>query len=280
MRIEKAKIRTSTMESLKVDKQGKNTAIHRVSAYTEAYKGEYYNIEVSKLVPYKNQSRKSFDQKSLEELASTIKEHGIRQPLTILPSSEQEGKYEIISGERRWRAAKIVGLNRVPCIIINNDEAAEEIALIENIQRENLHPLELMHAFQNLLDRKICNSTQEIATKLGISKSTVVEILALSNLPARTQEMLLNEGIKARKVLRTLGKSAEDKHLSIINDYKNNVEKQDNSKTAKTAKSKILSVYFDDGKILVRVNKISGLSKGEKVKLRDSLNDLVNSIKI
>ena len=124
MRIEKAKIRLPN----NIKEENSNESSQRVSTYTESYKGEYYNIEVTKLIPFKNQSRKHFDQKSLEELASTIRVHGIRQPLTILPSSEQEGKYEIISGERRWKAAQIAGLTKVPCIIIHNQEAAEEIA--------------------------------------------------------------------------------------------------------------------------------------------------------
>jgi len=244
MRIEKAKIRLPN----NIKEENSNESSQRVSTYTESYKGEYYNIEVTKLIPFKNQSRKHFDQKSLEELASTIRVHGIRQPLTILPSSEQEGKYEIISGERRWKAAQIAGLTKVPCIIIHNQEAAEEIALIENIQRQNLHPLELMQAFQSLLDRKICGSTQEIATKLGINKSAVVEALSLKNLPNETQQVLLNEGVKARKILRVLVKSTQDKHLKIINDYKKSIEKEQ-KKEVKSTEAKLLSIFINNGKV-------------------------------
>jgi ribonucleoside-diphosphate reductase alpha chain len=82
------------------------------------------------------------------------------------------------------------------------------------------------HLIKILLDRKICNSTQEIATKLGINKSAVVEALSLKNLPNETQQVLLNEGVKARKVLRVLVKSTQDKHLKIINDYKKSIEKE------------------------------------------------------
>ena len=275
MRIEKAKIRLPN----NIKEENSNESSQRVSTYTESYKGEYYNIEVTKLIPFKNQSRKHFDQKSLEELASTIRVHGIRQPLTILPSSEQEGKYEIISGERRWKAAQIAGLTKVPCIIIHNQEAAEEIALIENIQRQNLHPLELMQAFQSLLDRKICGSTQEIATKLGINKSAVVEALSLKNLPNETQQVLLNEGVKARKVLRVLVKSTQDKHLKIINDYKKSIEKEQ-KKEVKSTEAKVLSIFINNGKVSFQDNKISSLSTKEKSAVKQSLVEFLKQIDI
>lgn len=275
MRIEKAKIRLPN----NIKEENSNESSQRVSTYTESYKGEYYNIEVTKLIPFKNQSRKHFDQKSLEELASTIRVHGIRQPLTILPSSEQEGKYEIISGERRWKAAQIAGLTKVPCIIIHNQEAAEEIALIENIQRQNLHPLELMQAFQSLLDRKICGSTQEIATKLGINKSAVVEALSLKNLPNETQQVLLNEGVKARKILRVLVKSTQDKHLKIINDYKKSIEKEQ-KKEVKSTEARVLSIFINNGKVSFQDNKISSLSTKEKSAVRQSLVEFLKQIDI
>lgn len=275
MRIDEAKIKIPTNKM-----NSRVSPPQRASTYTESYKGEYYNIEVSKLIPFKNQSRKIFDEKSLEELADTIKKHGIRQPLTILPSKDQDGKYEIISGERRWRAAKLVGLNRVPCIIIHNSDAAEEIALIENIQRENLHPLELMEAFQSLLDRKICNSTQEIATKLGISKSTVIETLALNHLPEQTKQTLLNEGVKARKVLRDLGKSPEIEHISIINNYKQSMASKQEKRNSNRSALKLLTVVLNNGNVLFNDDNISELEKTDKLLLKDSLIKFANSIAI
>lgn len=272
MKIDQAKTRlSSTQED---NHKGTNK---RVSTYTESYKGEYYNIDITKLIPFKNQSRKHFDQRSIEELASTIKLHGIRQPLTILPSEEQEGKYEIISGERRWKAAQIVGLLKVPCIIIHNKEAAEEIALIENIQREDLHPLELMQAFQNLLDKKICKTTQEIATKLGINKSAVVETLALSNLPIETQQILLKEGIKVRKILRELVKTQKSEHLKIISNYKTSIAKK-NKREVKNSKIKVLSVYIHNGEVSFQDNKISVLSEEEKLIMKQSLKNFLEMI--
>lgn len=269
MRIEKAKIRMPLKITETNDSYGQ-----RVSSYTESYKGEYYNIELTKLIPFKNQTRKHFDLRSLEELASSIKAHGIRQPLTVLSSSVEEGKYEIISGERRWRAAKIADLSRAPCIIIHDAEAAEEIALIENIQRKDLHPLELMRGFQSLLDKKICNSTQEIAQKLGINKSVVVETLSLNNLPNQTQQVLLKEGIKTRSVLRELVKTKQDNHLQVINAYKTSIVKKDNKKKMNTP-SKILSIYIQDGVVSFQDNKIEYLTDNEKKTIKESVDKLL-----
>lgn len=272
MRIEKAKIRVPAKEQTNNNKYNQ-----RVSSYTESYKGEYYNIEISKLIPFKNQSRKHFDLKSLEELASSIKLHGIRQPLTILPSTQNEGKYEIVSGERRWRAAKIAGLQRVPCIIIQDEAVAEEIALIENIQRQDLHPLELMNAFQNLLAKKVCSSTQEIADKLGINKSAVVETLSLSNLPSTTQQALLKEGVKARKVLRELVKNKPEDHMAIISNYKHSLEKKLDLEKSRVP-SKILSIYIKEEKISFGENKTTLLSDKEKKILKESLMQFLQEI--
>ena len=113
----------------------------RSSAYTDDFKGEYYYLRITKLIPFKYQVRLSFDKKSLRDLAKTIDEYGVRQPLTVIPSEERTGYYEIISGERRFRAAKLLNLFTLPCIIIYDKKRSKEIALIENLQRKNLHPL-------------------------------------------------------------------------------------------------------------------------------------------
>lgn len=175
----------------------------RVSSYTDAFKGEYYNIDVNKLVPFHNQARILFDDEGIHKLADTIKGHGIRQPLTIIPS-EKVGFYEIVSGERRFRAALLLKYQRVPCIIIKDKQKAEEIAIIENIQRKDLHPVELMRAYLNLLSNKICDSYSEIAKKVGVSKSSVVDILNLRRLDVEVQKALVVNDIKNRDFLRKL----------------------------------------------------------------------------
>lgn len=100
----------------------------RSSVYTDDYVGEYYHIPAAKLIPFKKQARRVFSKESLESLASTIQAHGIRQPLTVVVSLE-EGKYEIVSGERRYRAALLAGKTSMPCIILPDYKKASEIAL-------------------------------------------------------------------------------------------------------------------------------------------------------
>src|SRR3990167_11470488 len=111
----------------------------RVSIGFEDEVGEFYYFSVEDLIPYKNQARTIFDEEEINKLSETIKEHGIRQPLTILKSINSPNKYEVVSGERRLRAAKLVGLKKVPCIIIRDERHADEISLLENIQRQDLH---------------------------------------------------------------------------------------------------------------------------------------------
>ena len=114
--------------------------------YEEKVK-EFYMINVENLIPFKNQARIYFDDKEIENLSESIKRHGIRQPLTIIPYEDNKGIFEVISGERRLKAAKIVGLDKVPCIIIHDRNIAQEIAIVENIHRQDLHPIELGLAF-------------------------------------------------------------------------------------------------------------------------------------
>lgn len=272
MRIDKAKIRMPVEEK-------KNSVKHRVSAYTESYKGEFYNIDIEKLIPFKNQSRKSFDQKSLEELGQTIKAHGVRQPLTILPSEEFEGKYEIVSGERRWRAAQLINLTKLPCIILQDRNAAEEIALIENVQRKNLHPLELMSGFQNLLDKGICKNHQEIADKIGVSRSIVVETLKLQELPSSTQVSLLEKNVKSRDVLRELLKAPHQDHLEIIKNKLFKVSKTKVfSKKNLSKKSKLISIYLQNERLVVNQSKHLYLTQEQKEELKKNLVDLAAKI--
>lgn len=273
MRIDKAKIRDP------LPKQDKSRTKQRVSTYTESYKGEYYNIEISKLIPFKNQSRKIFDKKSLEELAKTIKLHGIRQPLTVLPSEEQEGKYEIVSGERRWKAAQIVKLSKVPCLILQDRSAAEEIALIENVQRKNLHPLELMKGFKNLLDKGVCKNHQEVADKIGVTRTVVVETLGLSKLPSSTQNLLINKKVKSREVLRKLLKSPHEEHDQIIKDIENKkLTKFNVNKTIKKRKYKFIAIYLEQNHLIFDEDKNSNLTSDQKEEVKSYLRKLIRRL--
>ncbi|WP_218460597.1 ParB/RepB/Spo0J family partition protein, partial [Rickettsia sp. TH2014] len=261
MKIDNAKYKTPL--SQKISRH--NTS--RVSIYTEDYKGEYYNISVLKLIPFKTQARKIFDVKSLENLALTIKEHGIRQPLTIIPS--ESDKYEIVSGERRYRAALIAGLKTVPCIILKDRKNAEEIAIIENIQREELHPIELMLAYNTLLEQGICHSTQSIAHKIGVPKSSVIDILNLKKLSEEVKEKLLKERIINRDFLRKLCKLDHEEQKTLLMYYR-----QEKKHTQNTNKN-IISISIKNNNVFVKEQVVSKLTTVHKEKIREVLQQLL-----
>jgi ParB family chromosome partitioning protein len=146
-------------------------------------------VAIGKIQPGRYQPRTRMDQGSLAELADSIKAQGVMQPILVRRAGE--GRYEIIAGERRWRAAQIAGLTKVPALVRDvADEAAAAMALIENIQREDLNPLEEAHGMQRLIDD--FKMTHELAAQaVGRSRSAVTNLLRLMQLAKPVQEMLL-----------------------------------------------------------------------------------------
>ena len=145
-------------------------------------------IELSDIEPNPNQPRREFDQEALQELANSIREIGIIQPITLRQADN--GKYQIIAGERRWRAAQMAGLESIPAYIRTiNDENVMEMALVENIQREDLNAIEIALAYQHLVETS--GLTQErIADRVGKSRTAVTNYLRLLKLPAQVQMAL------------------------------------------------------------------------------------------
>ncbi len=274
MQLNKAKIRYPVVQA---EAQNTNQKA-RVSVYSEDYKGEYYNLPVAKLLPFKGQARQHFDDESIQALANTIKEHGIRQPLTVLPSDDKEGCYEVVSGERRLRAAKLLNLKSVPCIIIHDRKKAEEISIIENVQRKDLHPVELMHAYKNLLDHKICNSIQEIADKISVMKSSVVDTLNLRTLSGPIQDMLVKENVKNRDFLRELCKAKPAEHFDMVNRYlKVKAEQKEKKRVfgGLMKKSNVVAIMMEDSHLYIAKNKVAQLTVEQKLKLKELLSSLL-----
>lgn len=145
------------------------------------------SIKVADIEPNQYQPRKHFNEESLEELAGSIKEHGIIQPIVVRKMNKG---YQIVAGERRWRAAKIAGLTEIPAIIKDFDERqVMEIALIENLQREDLDPIDEAKAYKSLMEQ--FNLTQEdVSKKVGKSRSAIANSIRLLNLDDRVQEMV------------------------------------------------------------------------------------------
>ncbi len=146
-------------------------------------------LAVTMLQPGKYQPRTHMDQESLQQLADSIKAQGVMQPVLVRPVSAE--RYEIIAGERRWRAAQLAGLSEIPALVREiADEAALAMALIENIQRENLNPLEEAHGIQRLVN-EFALTHQSAAEAVGRSRSAVTNLLRLLNLAPRVQEMMM-----------------------------------------------------------------------------------------
>ena len=272
MRIDKAKVRHPARQN----EEQKEKSNVRSSAFTSKRIGEYYNIEVGKLTPFHKQARKHFDEDSLKQMAETIKVHGIRQPLTVIPIENRAGEYEIVSGERRLRAAKIAGLETVPCIIIHDQKAAVEIALIENVQRADLHPIELAKAYQQLLDEQICDNKAKIAEKLGVTKSSVTETMQLLTLPENVQVKILEENITNRSLFREImDKDSPKKMLDTIVNYNKELQaKVTNS--VKERKRVVLKVVQRGNSFEVEGDILKKMSDQEKNKIKNIILEMVS----
>ena len=170
---------------------------------------KYFECEIEKIFPNKFQPRVHFNESDLQELADSIRENGVIQPL-IVTNSEERGCYDLIAGERRLRASKIAGLKTVPVVVmdITREDSLLELALIENIQRTDLNPIEEAEAYQNLINT--CGYTQEeTAKRVGKKRSTVSNMLRLLNLPDFIKSDVI-EGVLSEGHARALLRLSED----------------------------------------------------------------------
>lgn len=184
---------------------------------------EIIEVALDDIIPNRFQPRLSFDEQDLNELADSIRQHGIIQPLVLRKIGD---KYEIIAGERRYKASYIAGLTTVPAVIINlNDNESAEVAIVENIQRKDLSPIEEAKSYQKLLDRGYLTQDQ-LASRMGKTQATVSNKLRLLNLSEDVQEALLNNKISerhARSILRIEDKEEQKELLKEILDKRLNV---------------------------------------------------------
>lgn len=172
--------------STKTSKQTKISS----AVKTEVVKKVEQTLNINRIEPNKNQPRKEFNEDALQELADSIKQFGVIEPLVVV---KRKGYYELIAGERRWRAARLAGLKEVPVVIKDyDDQQIVEIALIENIQREDLNPIEEAHAYERLIQE--FNLTQdEVAERVSKSRTTVTNALRLLKLTEKVQQMLIDD---------------------------------------------------------------------------------------
>lgn len=171
-------------------------------------------VKINSVEPNREQPRKDFDEDSLVELADSIKQFGILQPLIV---QQKKDYYEIIAGERRWRAAKMAGIKEVPVIIKNyTDQEIVEISLIENIQRENLNPIEEAMAFKRLLE-EFDLKQDEVAERVSKSRTAVTNSMRLLKLSERVQQMIIDDMISTGHARALLALDDEEQQYQLAN---------------------------------------------------------------
>lgn len=175
-----------------------DNSVEDLSVTSGAVKVKLIDIE-----PNRDQPRKQFDEEALNELAQSISQHGVLQPLLVRPM--QDGTYQLVAGERRWRASRLAGLTEVPVVIKDlSDSQVAEIALVENLQRENLNPIETANGFKELAD-KFSYTQEEISNIIGCSRSAVANALRLLALSDEIQEMVSTGDLSSGHAKALLG---------------------------------------------------------------------------
>ncbi len=238
------------LDSLIADKVGNSQADGKTEEKQEVL------IPISKVEPNKEQPRKNFDEDALLELSESIKQFGVLQPLLV---QDKKDYYEIIAGERRWRAAKLAGLKKVPVIVKHlTDQEIVEISLIENIQRENLNPIEEAIAYKRLLT-EFNLKQDEIAERVSKSRTAVTNSMRLLKLNEKVQQMVIDDMISTGHARALLAISDEEKQYTLaqkifdeklsVREVEKLVKKLQNQKTAPVKenpdKAKMDAVYQD-----------------------------------
>lgn len=201
--VERASVLDFSLEQQAIEKQ------ISASEKVEETHGEIY-VKLSKIEPNRSQPRKNFDEEQLQQLADSMKRYGVLQPLLV---QKRENGFEIIAGERRWRAAKMADLKEVPVVVREYDpQQTMEIALIENVQREDLNPIEEAMAYQQLI-QEFNLKQEEIAERVSKSRTTITNSLRLLNLAKEVQQMLVENRLSSGHARALL--SLEDPKLQI-----------------------------------------------------------------
>lgn len=236
-------------------------------------KGPETIVKITKVEPNRKQPRKNFDEDALQELADSIKQFGLLQPILV---QDRKDYYEIIAGERRWRAAKLAGLKEVPVIIREyTEKEIVEISLIENIQREDLNPIEEAQAYKRLLE-EFNMKQDEVAERVSKSRSAVTNSIRLLKLSDEVQQMLIDDmittgharallSIEEKELQYNLAQRIFDEKLSVRDVEKIMKSLQKPSKPKKMSDKTLMAIYQDiEEKLKTKLStKVSVTSKGD-----------------
>ncbi len=221
-------------------------------------------VNISEIAPNRDQPRQNFDREKLEQLAQSIIQHGIVQPVVL---RQMERGYEIVAGERRWRAARIAGLKTIPAVVKDLDEKqVMEMALIENLQREDLNPMEEAEAYRKLID-EYGLTQEEIASIAGKSRPAIANTLRLLNLPEGIQQLVRDDKITAGHARAVISLSEKDQHDAVEKIIKDNLSVRETEKLADS--------------IINKASRREGKNKKEKepwvIDMENSLGDLLGT---
>ena len=242
-------------------------------------------LKLDDIIRDENQPRREFDKGALEALAASIKEHGVLQPIVV---TKEEGKYKIVAGERRWRASKIAGLDKIPAIIRTLDSQNRlELSIIENAQREDLNAIELATAYAKL-KTQFNLTTEDIAAKVGKSESSIQNTLRLLNLPDDVKKTMVKEKLP-EGIMRPLVSQDEPTIKKVLPKIieegwtARKVERYfaDHKKKSSSAVIKQSSYHKDEDALTAKYNipaKITGRSLTFKCKSDSELKDLIRNL--
>lgn len=263
----------SLIPSAAVESKKKEVKNDSVEVAKSENKGPETIVKITKVEPNRKQPRKNFDEDALQELADSIKQFGLLQPILV---QDRKDYYEIIAGERRWRAAKLAGLKEVPVIIREyTEKEIVEISLIENIQREDLNPIEEAQAYKRLLE-EFDMKQDEVAERVSKSRSAVTNSIRLLKLSNEVQQMLIDDmittgharallSIEDKELQYSLAQRIFDEKLSVRDVEKIMKSLQKPTKPKKMSDKTLMAIYQDiEEKLKTKLStKVSVTSKGD-----------------
>ena len=204
----------------------------------ETKKGAGEMLKVSSIEPRHDQPRKTFEREALEQLAESIQKYGVLQPIIVRPNPTVADSYEIIAGERRWRASKLCGLDEIPAVVLDGDDLKiAQVAIIENIQREDLNAVEEALAYSALIE-KFSLTQEQVSKQVGKSRSAIANLLRLLDLPEEVLEMLKNDDISTGHARALLALNDEENMVILAHKI---VEKELSVREVENAVKKINS---------------------------------------
>ena len=256
-----------------------------LTADEDRQSSELKKIKISEIVPDEEQPRRDFSPEALDALAASIKEHGVLQPIVV---TREDGRYKIVAGERRWRASKIAGLDKIPAIVRSLDSQNRlELSIIENAQREDLNPIELATAYAKLKNQ-FNLSDEDIAAKVGKSENTVQNTLRLLNLPDEAKHIMVKEKL-TEGVMRPLVNRDEETIKKLLPKIveegwtARKVERyfQDHKKKSSATLIKRDQYHKDEDALSAKYNtvvKITGRSLTFKCKSEAQLKEIIKKL--